>query len=179
MLMILYRWAVRNCGLMLLKALLNRLSGGSDISQEIRSGTTRRPLPMIYEKYQNLPNLLLVMLRVVAVGSSASRAQQVFPALEMIGRWGLPAHEKTTIGQLVWNHMESSNWSVREKAARAMCTVLGDKVLCSKICDLFDPRWPSQNALHGRLLCARFLLARRKRVSHSIRLSRVPFLLLR
>ena len=173
-LMLGFRWAIRNCGLMLLKALLNRLIGGSDASREKRLASSQ-PSPVVYEKYQNLPSLLLTMLRVGNVGFYTSRAQQVFPALEMIERWGLPKQQKVTISQLVWNHMESSDWSIREKAAKAMCAVMEDKATYKKIGDLFDPEWPSQNALHGRLLCARLLLARKKRANLSITLGSVYF----
>lgn len=56
--------------------------------------------------------------------------------------------------------MHSPAWSIREKAANTLAYVVRDEDIASEIEQLLQPDWHSQNALHGRLLCVRRLVAR-------------------
>ena len=125
----------------------------------------------MYDKYTTLPILLLKMLREVdelkvngdgAVIATSMQAQRVFPALEIIEISGLPSHHGPNIKQLIWHQMESPAWPIREKAAKALGLVLRDRDREAEIEALLRPDWPSQNALHGRLLYLRYTLSRTK-----------------
>ncbi len=154
-------WEIRNCGLMLFKALIRRLNGGTDTSSTRASSPHRRFSKLMYEKYPSLPDLLLKMLRRVDVArldvgqseiSASIQAQRVFPALEIVEISGLPSQHNFEIKKLIWHHMESLAWPIREKAAKALALVLKDEDRHADIQTLLRPDWPSQNALHGRLL---------------------------
>ena len=153
---------------MLFNALIRRLNGGTDTSSTRASSTHKRFSTLMYEKYPRLPNLLLKMLRQVDTtrvdgdGSeilASMQAQRVFPALEIIGITGLPTQKSVEIKKLVWHHMEGPAWSIRNKAAKALGLVLDDKDRRTEIERLLRPDWQSQNALHGRLLYLRYMLA--------------------
>ena len=157
---------------MLFKALVRRLNGGTDSSSTRASSPHRRSSGLIYNKYTSLPGLLIRMLRqssgeqitdVDEPGISASmQAQRVFPALEIIEVSGLPHQQSPEIKQLIRNHMESSAWPIRDKAAKALGLVIPDSAREAEIKELLRPDWPSQNALHGRLLYIRYILSRSK-----------------
>jgi len=161
------RWEIRNCGLMLFKALIRRLHGGTDTSSTRVPSSHRRLSNLIYEKYPSLPDLLVKMLRqadkpTMAVDRSeiaaSMQAQRVFPALEIIERSGLPSQQRLEIKTLIWDQMESSAWPIREKAAKALGLVLSDEDYLADIKTILRPDWPSQNALHGRLLYLRQII---------------------
>ena len=156
---------------MLFKALIRRLNGGSDTSSTKASSSHRRFSKLVYEKYSNLPDLLVKMLRQVdgkamysdrSEISASMQAQRVFPALEIIEVSGLPTQREPEIKKLMWHHMESSAWPIREKAAKALGLVLRDTDRHADIETLLHPDWQSQNALHGRLLYLRHILSRNK-----------------
>lgn len=154
---------------MLIKALIRRLNGGTDTSSARAPSSHRRRSMLMYEKYPSLPNLLVKMLRQVDEPTMAGdrsevaasmQAQRVFPALEIIERSGLPSQYRLEIKKLIWHHMESPSWPIREKAAKALGLVLSDEDYLSDIKTILRRDWLSQNALHGRLLYLRHIILR-------------------
>ena len=165
------RWGIRNCGLMLFKALIRRLNGGTDTSSTRASSPHRRFSKLMYEKYPSLLDLLLKLLRRIDTVrldsgqseiSASMQAQRVFPALEIIEISGLPSQHDLEIKKLIWHHMESPAWPIREKAAKALALVLKHEDRHADIQTLLRPDWPSQNALHGRLLYLRYIIQGKK-----------------
>ncbi len=156
---------------MLFKALIRRLNGGTDTSSTKASSSHRRLSKLMYEKFPNLTHLLVKMLRQLGESrtegdhsavSASMQAQRVFPALEIIERSGLPSQHGLEIKNLIWHHLESPAWPIREKAANALGLVLNDRDCHGEIKTLLRPDWRSQNALHGRLLYLRNILSRNK-----------------
>ncbi len=153
---------------MLFKALLKRLNGGTDTSSTKVSSAYRRFSQLTYKKYPNLPDLLLRLLcrdpiQVQVTGAilhPTMQAHRVFPALEVIERFGIPSQHQGTFFDALLYYNESSDWSIREKAAKALSLIVDETALVEEITSLLEPDWKSQNALHGRLLRVRFLLAR-------------------
>ena len=157
---------------MLFKAVLRRLNGGTDTTSTRVSSSHRRSSIRTYETYPNLPGLVLKLLcngRSLTVASPdlngdeahlAAHAHRIFSALEIVERSGLPAQHCTEILAAIWYHLECPDWAVREKAAKALSFALNGRDLIREIERLLSPSWPLQNALHGRLLCVRFMLAR-------------------
>lgn len=167
-----FRWAVRNCGLMLFKALLRRLNGGTDIASTKVSSSCRRSSNNTYEKCANLPDLISRMLgsrkysdpkfsqRILDenVGSSTTKTQSVFAAFEVIEQSGIPHTHEAEILDTLWLYAGCSDWSLRNKAAKTLSLVIGDNDIEGQIKRLLSPDCESQNALHGRLLCLRCIL---------------------
>ncbi len=158
-----HRWAIRNCGLMLFKALLRRLNGGTDTASTKVTSSHRQSSQLVYEKYPNIP---ILVLRLLQHGSSqnghpSAQAHKIFPALEIIERSGIPLHYQAEVTEALFHHAESPDWCIREKAAKALSYILGDQNLYEEAkAILTRPNLSSQNALHGRLLCLQFLIAR-------------------
>ena len=157
---------------MLFKALLRRLNGGTDTASTKVPSSYRRSSSLIYERYPNLPGLVLTLLCngwSLAIELAdldgyevqpATYAHVVFPALEIVERSGLPHQYRNEISAAVWQQIESPDWLIREKAAKALSYVLDAKDLINEAERVLPTDSPSQNALHGRLLCLQFLLAR-------------------
>lgn len=146
---------------MLLKALLGRLNNGSDT--RTRTVSSRRQLsPLMYEKYPILPGLLLKLLNYWHDGdASPVNAQRVFPALEIVQRFGIPKSYQEEILQALERQRSSSMWLLRQKAAKACGSNVG-------VVDILDPlqqiigigKILPQNEVHGQLLSLRIVLMR-------------------
>lgn len=158
---------------MLFKALVRRLNGGTDTGSSRASSSHRTFSTKVYNKYPNLPDLVLRLLQPMdspvknRIGHtneipsiiSLTQAQRVFPALEIIERSGMPSQHRMGIKEAIWYHMESPVWSIREKAAKALSCVLDDNDRSTEIKALLQINWWSQNALHGKLLYLRCILS--------------------
>ena len=153
---------------MLFKALLKRLNGGTDTSSTKASSSHRRFSQLTYEKYANLPELLLKLLRhepnQIPITDKAlqptMQVQRVFTALEVIERSGIPVQQQGAFLDALRYYNESPDWSIREKSAKALSLMADEKDFVEEVRSLLTPSWKTQNALHGRLLRLRFLLAR-------------------
>ncbi|KAI9870465.1 MAG: hypothetical protein M1830_004221, partial [Pleopsidium flavum] len=164
-------WAIRNCGLMLFRALIDRLFGTSEQLNQTEPNNHARALRLSYDKYPNLPRLLVRLLGGDILGdlskqdddtdvSSATPAEIVFPALEIIRRAGSPAQENVIISTLVMQHLGSKIWNVREMAARTYCSLVAEKEYLEKIALLLDLDWCTSNRLHGIMLSVKFLIGK-------------------
>ena len=159
---------------MLFKALLRRLNGGTDIASTRVSSSHRRLSHLAYEKYPNLPGLILRLLSkgvqtqsdtldkdlARTMDTPGATAQSVFAAIEVIERSGIPFTSRDAILAHLWHYAECPEWSLREKAAKALSLVIDDRNLRGAHRHSLSQDWRSQNMLHGRLLCLRFLLSR-------------------
>lgn len=157
---------------MLFRALLSRLNGGTDAYSTRASSSHRRFSRQPYEKYPNLPNLIVKLLSqhsMVAVdavpseGGSVSlslQAQKVYPALEILERSGMPSAQRTTIREAIRLQMEGPVWAIRQKAAKASALILEEAEFTDEIKRLLKSKATSQNAVHGHLLYVRFIIAR-------------------
>ena len=157
---------------MLFKALVRRLNGGTDSASIKMKSSYRRSSHLVYERYPNLTSLLLKLLcdelRLTASSvnntqhdsHSVTPAHKVFPAMELLEILGLPNERGEIILEAIWQYMESFDWAIREKAAKALSHLLDTKDIISDTRKLLSPAWPTQNALHGRLLCLQHLVSR-------------------
>jgi hypothetical protein len=163
--MIFKRWAMRNCGLLLLRSLIDCLFGTSESKTSIEAGWDGRSIKLSYEKYPALPELLLSLLdnnNSEHINASAIGAvQSVFPALDIIRRAGPPMVLRNEIKTGVAAHLGSKVWHIRELAARTMCTfMLHDEWLLALKALLISSN-ASTNHTHGVLMTVKFLLERR------------------
>lgn len=157
---------------MLFRALLSRLNGGTDAYSTRASSPHRRFSRQSYEKYPNLPNLIVKLLSqhsMVALDAVPSeevsvtlslQAQKVYPALEILERSGMPSEQRTTIREAIRLHMEGPVWAIRQKAAKTSALILDEAEFTDEVERLLESKAASQNAVHGHLLYVRFIIAR-------------------
>ena len=151
---------------MLMKALITRLNGGTDTFSKTAPSSHRRSTKLVYQKVPSLPTLLLRLLGSQNQVSHSHdslhtpKVQAVFPALEIVERFGLPIVLGEEVEQAVKAYMEGSSWALREKAAKATSSNIVPSDVVQHVHELLALDLCSQNALHGRLMCLKWLLRR-------------------
>ncbi len=169
-------WAIRNCGMMLFQALIDRLSGVGRTEDETPKHQGIKFSGSLYESYPELTRLLLEILgaskssdvldkittnKVKKGGhDSSATVEAVFPALEIVRRVGIPRGYADGIIKLVLHNLGSSAWQIRVAAARTMSVILPGQTFASQISWLLNGPWASTNARHGKLLCAKIVVSR-------------------
>jgi len=157
---------------MLLKALLTRLAGGTSSDPRRDSGRIRRISKLTYDKYPVLVDLVLRLLQrsnerhvdkkaacVQALDSpSAKSVETIFPALEIIERVGVADNHRDVVKSLLLQQLESPVWNLRDKAAKILRSMTDEGELLNEISSFLEPQQLSQNGLHGRLLCLKYLM---------------------
>ncbi|KAK3632475.1 hypothetical protein LTR56_016357 [Elasticomyces elasticus] len=147
-------WAVRNCGLMLFRAVIDRLLGTSDAHID-DYGQLQKQLSV--DQHPQLIGVVLALLRTPFDASemTTARSEGVFPALQLLQRLEVPEAEAVAARQAVFALMGSSQWHVREKAARTYASLIASREAYQEFERLLDTTTKNQNALHGALLSAR------------------------
>ncbi|KAI1096449.1 putative death-receptor fusion protein-domain-containing protein [Rostrohypoxylon terebratum] len=157
-------WAIRNCGLLLLRSLIDCLFGTSESKSSIEAGWDGRTIKISYHKFKALPELLVGLLEMgqqstgVLIGSQT--AESVFPALDIIRRAGPPEEVRDKLYGIIAWYLGSRIWHVREIAARTLCSFLLKPGWTESIAHLLQDCGSSANKLHGALLTLKFLLER-------------------
>ncbi|KAI0186937.1 putative death-receptor fusion protein-domain-containing protein [Xylaria flabelliformis] len=157
-------WAIRNCGLLLLRSLIDSLFGTNESKLAMEAGWDGRTIRISYHKFEALPLLLVNLLEVgkkssgITIGTQTAEA--VFPALDIIRRAGPPEGYFHTLYDIISWYLGSHIWHVREIAARTLCSLLLTSAWPQSIGLLIAGAGESSNKLHGALLTIRFLLER-------------------
>ncbi|OTA66695.1 hypothetical protein K449DRAFT_325817 [Hypoxylon sp. EC38] len=157
-------WAIRNCGLLLLRSLIDCLFGTSESKTSIEAGWDGRTVKIPYHKFKSLPALLVNLLemgqqsRGVLIGTQT--AESVFPALDIIRRAGPPEEFRDKLYGIILWYLGSRIWHIREIAARTLCSFLLKPGWLESVADLINTSEASANKLHGALLTFKFLLER-------------------
>ncbi|ODH48059.1 hypothetical protein GX48_05824 [Paracoccidioides brasiliensis] len=170
-------WAIRNCGLMLFKALINRMcrfkagysaglggSSGSELGSRI-----------VFQKYPGLVELLAQLLQDPIPNEKLDNpngqfweisitTERVFPALELIGEKvpSFSGEEEKLLRDLVCEQFRSPVWGIREHSARIYASLLRHDEILPTVCELSTVPHSSvsQNHIHGTVLCIRYSLQR-------------------
>lgn len=163
-------WPIRNCGLMLFKALIDRLLGSSD-SQRWKEQRVAKISKLSYSNYPNLFEImvsllvpkdagvnLLVDASVNASTSILYATEAVFPALQILQQAPLPLDCVESIRKLVFNLTKSPHWHVRDMAARTYATGLQLSERPDKIDMFLSTTHIDQNSLHGLLLSLKYII---------------------
>lgn len=162
-------WAIRNCGLIFLRSLIDSLFGSQESKAMIEAGWDGKANRIPYHRYPNLPTVLAGLLKsghkMVTSTNATSSAESVFPALDIIRRAGPPDLLRDEIQVHVAAYLSSPVWHVREIAARTLCSCLfHDKWLVVMqelvLKSLSDRSINGQNHVHGVLLSLKFLIER-------------------
>ena len=151
---------------MLLKSLLTRLTGGTSSSPQTGLGGYRRASKLTYEKYPVLADLVVHLLQQNLQGTGEDAhldvqtkfVQDVFPAMEIIERVGVPDSHNNVIKHFLLQQLDSPVWNLREKAAKTLIAMTEEQEILRDIANTFAMGHYSQNGLHGRLLCLKHLI---------------------
>ena len=164
-------WAIRNCGLILLRSLIDCLFGSHESKAMIEAGWDGKANRIHYNRYQTLQKVIVRLLKSVhsimsKTKSSKYAAESVFPALDIIRRAGPPEILRNELQDHVIAYLPSPVWHVREMAARTLCScLLHDSWLqtMKQIIEhaLSDSTGDVQNYVHGVLLSMRLVFEKR------------------
>ncbi|CAI6088687.1 unnamed protein product [Clonostachys chloroleuca] len=168
-------WAIRNCGLILLRSLIDCLFGSNESKAMIELGWDGKANRIPYHRYSTLPRVLVNLLEsghqmMSVTASSAAGAESVFPALDIVRRAGPPDELREELMLHISTYLGSPVWHVREMAARTLCScLLHDKWLVI-MQDLLQQAIngqtkSSQNRIHGVLVALKFVIERLSEVS--------------
>ncbi|RYP79117.1 hypothetical protein DL771_000095 [Monosporascus sp. 5C6A] len=165
-------WAIRNCGLLLLRSLIDCLLGTNESKTAMEAGWDGRTTKVSYHKFPALPAVLVNLLEMgqqssgVLIGSQT--AESVFPALDIIRRAGPPEAFRDKLFDIITWYLGSHIWHVREIAARTLCSFLLRQDWIQPVEALMADAKGSANKLHGSLLALKFLLERLLEVMPSL-----------
>ncbi|KAI9166889.1 HEAT repeat protein [Paramyrothecium foliicola] len=168
-------WAIRNCGLIFLRSLIDCLFGSHERKSMIEAGWDGKANRIAYHRYPNLPQVLVNLLKsghetigLTSAGSSAAEA--VFPALDIVRRAGPPDLLRDELQYHVAKYLASPVWHVRELAARTLCSCLLHQHWFSAVQQIYHSALAengraNQNHVHGVLLATKFAFERLSEVA--------------
>lgn len=154
-------WAIRNCGLMLFRSLIDRLLGSTE-SQNTSDHIEHSTRPRV--TYQDFPDLLEIVLGLLSpddheLSSTQNALESVFPALKLLQRIPPPEDQRQLVSERVLRLCTSPHWHVRDLAARTYSALVEPEERFGVLIGLIKSHSPSHNELHGRMLCVRYLLS--------------------
>lgn len=163
-------WPIRNCSLMLFKALIERLLGSSEAQdwKELGRASTSR---FSYDDYPSLVGILSDLLdpegplkqSIEKTPESTSPldlhgAEGVFPALQILRQARPPESNLGLIIALVEKLLASPHWHLRDMAARTLVSLQPVRELREAAFALLSSRHKSHNLQHGTLLAVKYML---------------------
>ncbi|KAF1925672.1 uncharacterized protein M421DRAFT_423501 [Didymella exigua CBS 183.55] len=173
-------WPIRNCSLMLFKALIERLLGSSeaqDWKEQDRAKTSR----FSYDNYPTLLSILSELLdpsgplkQTLEHTSESSNpfdlhgAEGVFPALQILRQARPPINELGPIRTSVEKLLASPHWHMRDMAARTVVSLLPSHEMYGAAFKRLGVHHSSANTRHGVLLAVKYMV--RKLVNDQLNL---------
>jgi|ERR1700761_820112 len=156
-------WAIRNCGLMLFRALFERLLGNSE-QADLPKGAETSMSRLSWSAIPGLETAMFELLYspVTDVYSPAAVVESVFPALNMLQKIPPPDTLRQKAVKIIAKLLQSSHWHVRDMAARTYSGLILEGNLPTTVGELLEDcqSLETQNKVHGHLLCARYLIKR-------------------
>ncbi|KAK5118275.1 hypothetical protein LTR62_002788 [Meristemomyces frigidus] len=157
-------WAVRNCGLMLFRAVIDRLLGTSGSYLDETSQSHKQ---LSAAQYPQLLDIVLDLLKkpaqdVSAVGPATNGNESVFPAMQLLQRLSVPDYKLDSTRMPILDLMGNRVWHIRDKAARTYAWLGAVKKTGPLILQLIGTPLREQDRLHGALLCAKYFVRRLK-----------------
>ena len=164
-------WPIRNCGLMLFKALIERLLG-SDEAQDWKEREMTRTSRFSYHNYPALVGMIKDLLNPEGPLKESldtpetnspmdlHGAEGVFPALQILRQAMPPEEERMTILQSVTSLLSSPHWHLRDMAARTVTALYKSSELLTGVKWLLDNFEDASNAKHGKLLCIKYCVVK-------------------
>lgn len=163
-----YRWAIRNCGLLLLRGLMDSLFGTSESKALMEAGWDGKASRLHYARYPSLAPVLLGLLKsgraMIRELTTIAAAEAVFPALDIVRRAGPPAALRDELQMYIADYLASPAWHVREIAARTLCSCMLHSewldTLRSLLVRTDSADSSEKNRFHGALMTGKFLVER-------------------
>ena len=165
-------WPIRNCSLMLFKALIERLLG-SDEAQDWKERERAKTSRFSYDSFPSLPKMLSDLLdpngplknSMETTTDSSSPfdlhgAEGVFPALQILRQARPPQSHLHTIQTAVQSLLASPHWHLRDMAARTDVSMRTTSQLHSAACYKLSTVPTSTNEQHGVLLTIKYMCIR-------------------
>jgi len=162
-------WAIRNCGLMLFRSLIDRMLGTNESADDFFDQSTGNVSRLSYDKHPGLLDLILRLLHSSSVlhtdlpqdaDKSAMpnlTAEAIFPVLDLLRRAPPPERVQLEVFDLVRVALKDASWHIRDMAARSMAALIPPgatgRVLQELTTQALSIDW---NELHGRLLCIKY-----------------------
>ncbi|KAL1305789.1 hypothetical protein AAFC00_003953 [Neodothiora populina] len=157
-------WAIRNSGLMLFRALLDRLLGTSEAYVDHETAPQSR---LSFNAVPNLMNVIFSLISPPLDNTEDLLTEGVFPALQLLQRTPPPAEHLSAVQDAILRLTASSQWHIREIAAETYAVLTHQTQRLARALQLVRAEYVSANALHGALLAARCLLqSRYTKVQH-------------
>ncbi|KUJ19378.1 uncharacterized protein LY89DRAFT_489399 [Mollisia scopiformis] len=154
-------WAIRNCGLLLLRSLIDTIFGTSVSKSEIENGWDGRSIKIDYNRYPELTSVIEKLLASSEDLYALNSPEIVLPALDILRRAGPPNGDSTLLVKLVSAQLRSDIWHVRDMAARAYCALTMGRDIPTLVVELLTGKeGEHSNTRHGRLLSARRIVER-------------------
>ena len=160
-------WPIRNCGLVLFRALIDRLlplsvSESQNWSEEAAKNTARIPPKDNIQLFK----IVLVLLGQAEPSTSISKAslEGVFVALKIIQRIPPPFELREELEQKAWQLCSNAHWHVRDMAARTMSSLWSGEDFVEVVARLMPSLEIGQNTVHGRLLSISYILKSHLRI---------------
>lgn len=162
-------WPIRNCGLMLFKALIGRLLG-SDETQDWKENNTTKTSRFSYDRYPHLIDILKNLLdpngplkKSMAATTENSPmdlhgAEGVFPALQILRQAPPYDENRDIILDFVLHLLSSPHWHLRDMAARTVVALHRPNEYCDAVHVLLERLSGSHNNQHGVLLTLKYML---------------------
>lgn len=164
-----FRWAIRNCGLLLLRGLMDNLFGTSESKSLMEAGWDGKASRLHYGRYPSLAPVLLGLLKsgraMIRELTTIAAAEAVFPALDIVRRAGPPAALRDELQMYIADYLASPAWHVREIAARTLCSCMLHSEWLDALRSLLvrnDTAGSAseKNRFHGALMTSKFLVER-------------------
>ncbi|KAH7125462.1 putative death-receptor fusion protein-domain-containing protein [Dendryphion nanum] len=163
-------WPIRNCSLMLFKALIERLLG-SDEAQDWKEQDRAKTSRFSYTNYPSLVGILSnlldpngplkkSMVKSAETGSPLDLhgAEGVFPALQIIRQAPPPDENRTAITESVLYLLGNPHWHLRDMAARTVVSLKRPHEYLETILEMIKTFGGPHDLQHGQLLCLKYML---------------------
>lgn len=150
---------------MLFRGLIDRLLGTSEALDDDADGfaTSSR---LAWENYPGLLDLLVELLKPLEeavlvnkeVGmKSSAAAERIFPVLDLLRKALPPSSYRKDLRNSMLAACDSPHWHVRDIAAHTYAGTAHLEGVVEEVKAQLDALSTSQNALHGRMLCVRYM----------------------
>ncbi|KAF2714647.1 HEAT repeat protein-like protein [Pleomassaria siparia CBS 279.74] len=165
-------WPIRNCSLVLFKALIHRLLG-SDEAQDWKERDRTKTSRFSYQNYPNMAGILSELLdpngqlkgsmTTTVQGSSPldlHGAEGVFPALQILRQAPPPEADRELIMKYVLHLVGSSHWHLRDMTARTLASLYHPHDDINTIATLLASLEAPTDSQHGLLLTLKYVVTR-------------------